>query len=99
VGTLSASLVELAAAGDVDLYQDGTFVYTANENYAKGDTLTYVANDGCKDSVVTTVRISTPRGGCASAKQTEAPSQALRDLTFPMLLIGSLGMLFRRRRS
>jgi large repetitive protein len=56
--TLTATAVGRPRRGEVDLAEDGSFVYTPPEGFSGTDTFVYVANDGTDDSNLTTVTIA-----------------------------------------
>ncbi|WP_299054226.1 LamG-like jellyroll fold domain-containing protein [uncultured Nocardioides sp.] len=56
--TLTATAVGRPRRGEVELAEDGSFVYTPPEGFSGTDTFVYVANDGTDDSNLTTVTIA-----------------------------------------
>ncbi|WP_374158958.1 Ig-like domain-containing protein [Mycobacterium sp. G7A2] len=56
--SLTASLVDGPAHGELVLNNDGTFTYTPDADYHGTDSFTYTANDGTATSAVSTVSIT-----------------------------------------
>ncbi|MCH8044616.1 MAG: tandem-95 repeat protein [Planctomycetes bacterium] len=56
--TLSALIVGLPQHGSLQLFSDGSFVYTPGENFERQDSFTYRAHDGRALSAVTTVSLT-----------------------------------------
>ena len=56
--SLSAVLVSGPAHGTLTLNADGSFIYTARDNYNGSDSFTYKANDGNADTNVSTVSLT-----------------------------------------
>ena len=56
--SLTATLLDDVAHGDLTLNRDGTFTYSPDADYNGPDSFTYKANDGSADSEVATVSIT-----------------------------------------
>ena len=56
--TLTATLVDLPAHGDITLNSDGSFTYTPEIDFAGSDSFTYAVSDGFSDSDLATVSLS-----------------------------------------
>lgn len=103
--TLTAIRLSVPSNGTVTLNANGTFTYVAGVGYNGSDSFTYKANDGVLDSNVATVTITggttstgTP-GGCALANSLRGNLRTAGiDPMLPLLAIGSIGLIFRRRR-
>lgn len=101
---MSARSVTQPNSGTVTVNANGTFRYAPDETYdfSIGDSFTYVVNDTFKDSLPATVTISGGKPpGCAEILLgvITGPKTAARiDPTLPLMMIGSLGLLIRRRK-
>lgn len=102
-GQLTAVIVDQPATGSVKLELNGTFTYTAGNNYNGSDSFTYIAKENFIESNKATVRITGgvggTGGGCAATQGSLAARAQQWDPMLPMLAVGSIGLLLRRRRN